>query len=105
MNYTMFEELSGIQIGMFVSDTIKRADVDDGVLSYYYQRRANLDTPHLEMIILLLEKLGTAAALNAIASFLDYPVKSVRYQAAQVIIKASSLDENAMAKVIAVLSN
>jgi hypothetical protein len=105
MNYTRFEGLNGIPLGMFVSEAIKRGDVDDGVLAFYYQRRADLDSPHLEMIILLLEKLGTTAALNEVAGLLDHPAKSVRYQAVQVITNATSLDENAMTKVISVLSN
>jgi hypothetical protein len=105
MNFTRFEELNGIQLGMFISDVVKRADIDDGILVYYNQRKVNLDSPHLEMMILLFGKLGTPAALNEVASFLDHPVKCVRYQAAQVITNAASLDENAMAKVISVLSN
>jgi hypothetical protein len=105
MNYSRFEELNGIQLGMFVSDAIKRADVDDGILEYYYQRKEDIDSPHLEMVILLLGKLGTPAALNEVASFLNHPVKCVRYQAEQVIANAASLDENAMAKVISILSN
>jgi hypothetical protein len=105
MNFTRFEELNGIQLGMFISDVVKRADIDDGILVYYNQRKANLDSPHLEMMILLFGKLGTPAALNEVASFLDHPVKCVRYQAAQVITSAASLDENAMAKIISVLSN
>jgi hypothetical protein len=105
MDYAKFEELSGIELGMFVSDVIKRCDVDEGVLAYYQHRRTNLDDPHLEMIILLLEKVGTFAALNEVASLLDHPTKFVRYQAAHVIANASSLDENAMAKVICVLSS
>ena len=105
MNYIRFEELNGIPLGIFVSDVIKRADVDDSILVYYFQRKADLDSPHLEMIILLLERLGTPAALNEVAGLLNHPVKSVRYQAAQVITNAASLDENVMAKVISVLSN
>jgi HEAT repeat protein len=105
MNFTKFEELNGIKLGMFISDAIKRADVDDEILTYYDQRKANLDSPHLEMVILLLEKLGTPAALNVIASLLDHPAKSVRYQAAQVITSAASLDEIAMTKVTSVLSH
>ena len=105
MNFTRFEELNGIQLGMFTSDVVKRGDVDDGILAYYKQRKANLDSPHLEMLILLFGKLGTPAALNEVASLLEHPVKCVRYQAAQVITNAASLDENAMAKVISILSN
>ena len=105
MNYAKFEELNGIQLGVFTADVAKRNDVGDDILTYYYQRKSNLDNPHLEMIILLLGKLGTPTALNEAASFLDHPVKHVRYQAAQVITNATSLDENAMAKVIGILSN
>jgi hypothetical protein len=104
MDYSRFEELSGIELGMFVSDSIKRADVDEGTLVYYQQRKANFDGPHLEMMVLLLEKLGTPVALNEIAGLLAHPVKCVRYQASQVIANAVSLDENAMAKVIGTLS-
>ncbi len=105
MNYTRFEELTGIPLGMFVSDVIKRAHIDDAILAYCRQHRTSLDSQHLEMIVLLLEKVGTPAALNEVASFLDHPAKSVRYQAAQVITNAATLDENAMAKVVNMLSN
>ena len=34
MNFIRFEELNGIPLGMFVSDAIKRADVDDSILAW-----------------------------------------------------------------------
>ena len=105
MNYDRFEELNGIHLGMFVSDVIRGGGVDDSILAYYFKRKADFDIPHLEMIILLLGKLGTPAALNEVATFLEHSVKCIRYQAAQVITNAVSLDEYVMEKVISRLSN
>jgi HEAT repeat protein len=94
-----------MELGMFVSEIVKQGEVDDSLLTYYRSQGANLDDSHLEMVLLLLGKLGTRAAVNEVARFLDHPTKYVRYQAAQVITSVESLDENAMGMVIKVLAN
>jgi HEAT repeat protein len=105
MDFRKFEQLSGIELGMFVSHIVKQGEVDDSIMTYHRSHAAALDGQHIEMMIFLLGKLGTPVALNEVASFLDHPTKYIRYQAAQVIANAPSLDENAMAKVVKVLAN
>jgi len=105
MDFNAFERLNGVRLGLFVGNVIKGHEIDESILNYYRLHARDMDPPHLEMILLLLGKLGTREALREVAAMLDHSTNYVKYQAIQVIGSAPAIDEHTMKKIIEILSD
>jgi hypothetical protein len=105
MDTDKFEKLSGMELGLFCADLVKRDQVDSSIFDYYKSRASALDGPHVEVLLGLLRKIGTEEALNEIAKYLDHPTNYLRLEAIQTISMAPAIDEQIMERVVQILSN
>jgi hypothetical protein len=97
-DYEQFERLTGQRLADYALTT-SRESLPTGFVEYVRDNAARLDGQHLEMAILLLEKIGTDTARHEIANHLGHSLKHIRLTVIGLLDRIGRIDEHVRARV------
>ncbi len=106
MQFTLehFVNVSGIDLGGYVKALLDDRTVTEGDLQSLLRRTSDMDTEHLEALVVLIGKSGCQGSQHMVADFLNHQAASVRLIAIRFIIDMASVDYRIMSKIVSVLS-
>jgi hypothetical protein len=100
-----FEMLGAFDAANYVLALVNEGLAEEEVLPYFQEKPASMDMAHLELAVGMLGKVGSNAACQIVANYLDHPDSNVRFVATKTIASMTDVDERIMKQVVASLSN
>jgi hypothetical protein len=95
-NAETFESLSGLDLATYAVELMRERIPEGDFLPYFRQKAEAMDMVHLELAVGMLGKVGSAAALQTVASYLEHPDFNVRFVATKTIACLHTADEVVM---------
>jgi hypothetical protein len=93
-----YEQLRGLQLGSYAIEVAKHGNLPPNCIEYVKANAERWDGQHLEMGMFFLSKINSKEARRQIASYLDHPLKHIRYTALGLVEHMEHSDEFILSK-------
>src|SRR5882724_5767098 len=100
-----FETLRGPDLANYAIAVGKDGIAERDLLPYFHDKAAAMDMPHLELAVGMLGRVGSKAAYQMVAEYLDHPDFNVRFVATKIIARMTAVDDQVMSRVVKSLSH
>ena len=99
-----FKSLDGLELGQYTMCLLQEGITEAQFLPYFTSNASTMDMAHLEYAVGILGKIGSDAAYQKVAEYLEHPCFSVQFVATKTIAAISAADETVMRMVVESLS-
>lgn len=97
-NPEKYDQLRGLQLGYYAIEVAKSGNLPPDCIEYVKTNAKRWDGQHLEMGIFFLSKINSNEAARQIATYLDHPLKHIRYTVLGLVQDMNQPDDFIFAK-------
>lgn len=98
-NWDDFEKLKGLPLARYVINNAEGGNLPKDYMEYAKRNADRLDVQHLEMLIFILDKIGSDETRHEIAKYLGHPLEPIRLMVIGLFDKMDSLDDYSLSKI------